>query len=58
MVTQQQDVIGIPRWGLARDIIAQLHEMPAASAEREAETRLHTVLGHLFPNLRYPNIAT
>lgn len=58
MVTQQQDVTGIPRWDLARDIVAQLREMPADSAEREAETRLHALLGQLFPNLRYPNIAT
>ncbi len=58
MVVQQQDVTGIPRWDLAREIVAQLREMPAATAEREVETRLHTVLGYLFPNLRYPSIAT
>ena len=57
-MTIQQDVTGTPRWQLAHEIIAQLREMPAATAEREAETRLHTILGFLFSNLRYPDIAT
>lgn len=58
MGAEQQEVTGTPRWDLAREVVAQLRQMPATTAEREAETRLHTVLGHLFPNLRYPNIAT
>ena len=54
----QQDVTGTPRWQLAREIIAQLREMPAATAESEIESRLRNVLGFLFPNLGYPDIAT
>ena len=53
-----QDVTGTPRWQLARGIIAQLREMPAATAEAEVELRLHNALGFLFPELRYPDIAT
>ena len=54
----RQDVTGTPNWRLARDIIAQLREMPAAVAESEIENRLRNVLGFLFPNLNYPDIAT
>ena len=57
-MTTQQDVTGTPSWQLARDIVAQLREMPPAAAESEVENRLRNVLGYLFPNLRYPNIAT
>ena len=57
-MTNQQDVTGTPRWQLAREIIAQLLEMPAATAESEIDTRLRNVLGFLFPNLKYPEIAT
>ena len=32
--------------------------MPAATAESEIDTRLRNVLGFLFPNLKYPEIAT
>ena len=53
-----QDVTGTPRWQLARDIIAQLREIPAATAEAETEVRLYNVLQFLFPNLRYPDLAT
>ena len=52
-----QEVTGTPRWQLAREIIAQLREMPAATAEAEVELRLYNVLGFLFPELRYPDIA-
>ena len=37
----QQNVTGTPRWQLAREIIAQLREMPAATAEAETEVRLY-----------------
>ena len=53
-----QDVTGEPRWQLAREIVAQLREMPAATAEAEVENRLRNVLGFLFPGLKYPEIAT
>ena len=59
MSTQrEQDITGTPNWELARDIIAQLREMPAATAEAEIEVRLYNALGFLFPGLRYPEIAT
>lgn len=58
MTNQQPNITGSPNWNQARNIVVQLREMPAATAEREAETRLHALLGQLFPNLRYPNIAT
>ena len=51
------DVAGPPRWQQAREVVAQLREMPRQAAEAEAEVRLHTLLGHLFPALRYPEIA-
>ena len=54
----QQNVTGTPRWALAREIIAQMREMPAATSEAETEVRLYNVLQFLFPDLRYPNIAT
>ena len=57
-MASQQDVTGTPNWQLARGIIAQLREMPAATAEAETEVRLYTVLQFLFPSLRYPDIAT
>ena len=52
------NVTGTPRWEPARDVVAQLREMPLQAAEAEAEVRLYTLLGHLFPALRYPEIAT
>ena len=54
----QQDVTGEPRWQLAREIVAQLRQMPVSTAESESETRLWAILGFLFPNLNYPEIAT
>ena len=56
--TTAADVTGTPRWESAREIVAQLREVPLQAAEAEAEVRLHTLLGHLFPALRYPEIAT
>ena len=55
---QPDQVTGTPRWGLARDIIAQLRQMPAATAEAETEVRLYNILGFLFPGLGYPDLAT
>ena len=52
------NVTGTPRWESAREVVAQLREMPRQAAEAEAEVRLYTLLGHLFPSLRYPGIAT
>lgn len=52
-----EEVTGDPRWQLAREVINRLYEMPTSSAEREVDTRLHSILTHLFPNLRYPDIA-
>ncbi len=58
MTAAQPNVTGSPRWDLARGIVAQLRQMPAATAEAEIEVRLHTVLGFLFPTLKYPDLAT
>ena len=55
---QPDEVTGTPRWGLARDIIAQLRQMPAVTAEAETEVRLYNILGFLFPGLGYPDLAT
>ena len=55
---QPDEVTGTPRWGLARDIIAQLRAMPAVTAEAETEVRLYNILGFLFPGLGYPDLAT
>ena len=55
---QHQDIAGTPNWAPARDIIAQLQEMPAVTAEAEVEVRLYNIPGILFPGLRYPEIAT
>ena len=57
-MTLPQDVTGNPRWQLAREIVAQLRELPADIAEAEVENRLRNVLGYLFPELGYPDIAT
>lgn len=51
------NVTGDPRWQLAREIVAQLRTMPGATAEAECDTRLWSILGYLFPNLNYPEIA-
>ena len=58
MTTQHHDVTGTPNWQLARGIVAQLREMPAGTAEDEIAVRLRNVLGCLFPNLKYPDLAT
>ena len=58
MTTQRHDVTGTPNWGLARDIIAQLLDMTAATAEAEVEVRLYNALSFLFPGARYPELAT
>ena len=55
---QHRDIAGTPNWEPARDIIAQLREMPAVTAEAEVEVRLYNILGFLFPGLRYPELAT
>lgn len=57
-MTNQQDVTGEPRWQLAREIVAQVREMPAATIEAEIEVRLYNVLRYLFPNLKRPDLAT
>ena len=56
-MTLPQDVTGNPRWQLAREIVAQLRELPADIAEAEVENRLRNILGYLFPELKYPEIA-
>ena len=55
---QQYDVTGKPYWDLAREGIARLRELPSSIAEAEVESHLRSILGHLFPGLRYPDIAT
>ena len=57
-MTLPQDVTGNPRWQLAREIVAQLRELPPATAEAEIEHRLGSLLRFLFPELSYPDIAT
>ena len=57
-MTLPQDVTGNPRWQLAREIVAQLRDLPADIAEAEVENRLRNILGYLFPELGYPDIAT
>ena len=56
------DVTGQPvgTWlgSLAREMIAQLREMPAAAAGSEVEQRLLDILVVLFSELRNPEIAT
>ena len=56
-MTLPQDVTGNPRWQLAREIVAQLRDLPADIAEAEVENRLRNILGYLFPELKYPEIA-
>ena len=55
---QPDEATGTPRWELARDIVAQLRQMPAATAEAETEVRLYNILHYLFPGLGYPDLAT
>ena len=56
-MTSRQDVTGQPDWPSARRVVAQLREMPVVTAESEIERRLGSVLEHLFPGLKYPEIA-
>ena len=51
------EVTGAPHWDMARQIADDLRQMPASSKERELDTRLHAILGHLFPNVGYPDLA-
>ena len=46
-----QDVTGTPNWDLAREAIAQLQAMPAATAEANVRGQLRLILGFLFPGL-------
>ena len=57
-MTSPQSVTGEPRWQLAREIVAQLRDLPPATAEAEMEHRLGSLLRFLFPELSYPDIAT
>ena len=55
---QRFDVTGEPHWDLAREGIARLRMLPDSVAESEVESHLRSILSHLFPGLRYPDIAT
>ena len=46
-----QDVTGTPNWDLAREAIARLQAMPAATAEANVQGQLLSILGFLFPGL-------
>ena len=46
-----QDVTGTPNWDLAREAIARLQAMPAATAEANVQGQLMSILGFLFPGL-------
>ena len=45
------DVTGTPNWDLAREAIARLQAMPAATAEANVQGQLMSILGFLFPGL-------
>lgn len=51
MTTQHQDVTGEPRWDLAREAVARLRAMPAATAEANIQGQLFSILEFLFPGL-------
>lgn len=51
-------ITGEPKWEQARESLGRLRDMPAGAAEAEIEQRLFSTLESLFPNLRYPEIAT
>ena len=51
-------ITGDPKWEQARESLGRLRDMPAGAAEAEIEQRLFSTLESLFPNLRYPEIAT
>jgi hypothetical protein len=55
---QALNVTGEPHWGLARDGITRLRELPDSVAEAQIESHLYSILTHLFPGLKYPDIAT
>ena len=57
MPTRQLNVTGSPRWESAREIVAQLRQMPAGVAEAEIDNRLRNVLECLFPSVKYPHLA-
>ena len=48
-MSPQQDVTGTPNWDLAREAIARLQAMPAATAEANVQGQLMSILGFLFP---------
>ena len=50
-MTPPQDVTGTPNWDLAREAIARLQAMPAATAEANVQGQLLSILGFLFPGL-------
>ena len=54
----QIDITGEPHWDLARGSIARLRTLPRYAAEAEVESHLYSILGHLFPALKYPDIAS
>ena len=51
MDTSQHDVTGEPRWDLARESVARLRTMPAATAEANIQGQLFSILEFLFPGL-------
>ena len=51
MTTQQYDVTGEPRWDLAREAVARLRTLPAATAEANIRGQLFSILEFLFPGL-------
>ena len=51
MTTPQHDVTGEPRWDLAREAVARLRTLPAATAEANIRGQLFSILEFLFPGL-------
>ena len=50
-MTSYHDVTGTPNWELARDAVARLQAMPAATAEANIRGQLVSILEFLFPGL-------
>ena len=50
-MTSYHDVTGTPNWALARDAVARLQAMPAATAEANIQGQLVSILEFLFPGL-------
>ena len=50
-MTIYHDVTGTPNWALARDAVARLQAMPAATAEANIQGQLVSILEFLFPGL-------